>query len=94
MKKFIYLSLSAILGFLLSFLLHTLIEVSVVALLLKDFQKFSFGLDWNQLLLIHKIFTIILSLAGLIFGIWLGKKWWQYIYVDKKYTGKWFKIKK
>jgi len=93
MKKIVYIILSAILGFLLSFILHAVIEISVIALLANDWQKYSLGLNWDQILLAHKIYTYVLSVGGLALGTWLGFKWWNYIYVLKKYRGKWFKIK-
>lgn len=93
MKKVFYIILCAFLGLLLSFIAHAIIEIFAIWLLGRDFTTFSLGLSWEQLLFIHLIFTIALSLLGLIFGIWLGFRWWQYIYVDRKYKGRWFKIK-
>jgi len=84
MKKFLYLLLGSIFGLLLSFLAHAIIEIPVILIMVSDFEKYSFGLSWPQLMLVHIIFTISLSLAGLFFGLWLGFRWWRHIYIDKK----------
>ena len=93
MKKIIYITLSMILGIFLSFLVHALIELPITWLLVKDFDKYSLGINWDMLLTAHAVFTVVLLFAGVFFGIKIGFIWWKYIYVDKKYRGKWFKIK-
>ncbi len=93
MKKTIYIILTAILGIIVSFLIHAIIEIPVIYLIVSNYDKYSLGLSWGQLFLIHNIFTFILFLVGLILGIKFGFKWWKYIYVDKKYRGKLIKIK-
>lgn len=93
MKKFIYILLCVIFGILVSFIVHVIIEIPVIFIMIQDFDKYSLSLTWDQLMLVHWVFLIILLVVGLIIGIKLGFKWWQYIYVDRKYTGRWFKIK-
>lgn len=92
MKKLIYILFSALLGLLLSFLVHALLEIAVINLLVFNFEKYSLGLSWNDLLLAHFILSIILAAGGLALGLWLGFRWWRYIYVEKKYSGGWFKF--
>lgn len=92
MKKTIYISLAGVLGILLSFLFHVLIEIPIINLLVSDFEKYNLGLSWEQWFFAHYLFTIALFILGLGFGINCGFKWWQYIYVDKKYRGTLFKI--
>lgn len=91
MKKTIYIFLSVILFILLSLILHVLIELPIIYLMVGDMDKWSLGLTWDQLMLVHWTFTITLLLLGIVFGVIVGKKWWQYIYIDKKYQGRWFK---
>ncbi len=90
MKKVIYILAATVLGSLLSFLIHAAIEIGMISILTRDFVRYGLGLDWPAWFLIHTIFSIILLLAGIIFGYWLGQKWWRIIYVEKKYPG-WFK---
>jgi len=63
----------------LSFIAHVIVEIPIIYLMITDFDKYSLGLSWGKLMLIHYIFTISLIILGIIFGIKIGKKWWQYI---------------
>lgn len=72
---------------LVSFIIHAIIEIPVINLLVSDFEKYSPGMNWSQILAIHAIFTLFLFLAGIISGVFLGFRWWKYIYIDKKYQG-------
>jgi len=92
-KKAFYIFSCVILGILLSFILHALIVIPIIYVMIGDFEKYSFGLSWNELMIVHGIFTILLFVLGLVLGIYLGFKWWKYIYVDRKYTGRLVKIK-
>ncbi|PLX21010.1 hypothetical protein C0584_04470 [Candidatus Parcubacteria bacterium] len=85
MKKKIYLFLSVILFIALSFIIHAAIEYPIILLLVSDFDKYSFGITWGQMMLVHRIFTIFLLLSMSILGYFVGQKWWQYVYVDRKY---------
>ena len=87
-KKVVYLSLFIILGILLSFLIHAAIEIPVILLLIKDFDKYGLGLSWSQWYLIHYIGSIILLLLGIIVGYSKGKHWWRIIYVEKRFARK------
>ena len=80
MKKTIYIASFTFLGILLQFLIHGLFEAWYIGLLMSDFTKYSFGLSWSQWFLIHHTGTIILLVAGIVFGFWQGKLWWGKIY--------------
>lgn len=92
MKKIFYISMAVVLWSLIAFILHVVIEVPIIYFMIRDFDKYSFGLSWDQLMQAHYTFAVILVLAGGIFGIWCGLKWWDYIYVQRRYRGRWFKI--
>jgi len=87
MKKFIYICAAIFFGVLLSFLAHAAVEIAVINLLTKDFVRYGLGLSWQTWFAVHRISTVILFFGGLIFGWWLGRKWWQIIYVEKRYRG-------
>ena len=80
MKKSIYIISFIVLGILLQFILHALIEVIALNLLLDSSDVF-----WDKWYLLHGIFTVLLLVGGIVFGYFQGKKWWQILYVDKKY---------
>lgn len=82
MKKTIYIILFTLLGILLQFLVHALIEIPYLGLLNRDFDRYSLGFTWPELLTIHAVLTIILILAGAAFGFFAGKFFWQKIYVE------------
>ena len=83
MKKTVYIVLFIFLGILLQFLVHSLVETWYIDLLITDFPKYSFGFSWDQWFIIHHIGTVILFIAGALFGFWQGKFWWQRIYEKK-----------
>ncbi len=80
MKKKIYIISFTFLGILLQFLIHGLVETWYLGFLINDFSRYSFGFSWSQWFLIHHIVTVILFIAGVLFGFWQGKFWWRKIY--------------
>ena len=83
MKKKFYIGVFVVLGVLLQFLLHAGIEIWYIKLLLQGFPKYSLGLSWSQWFLIHHIGSIVLFIAGILFGFWQGNFWWRKIYERK-----------
>jgi len=79
-KKKIYILLFTVLGILVQFLIHALVEIWYIGLLLKDFPSYGLGLSWDNWLMIHNVGAIILFLGGAILGFWQGKYWWKRIY--------------
>lgn len=84
MKKTIYIISFTVFGILLQLLMHAIIEVFYINLLLQNFSKYGFGLSWNQWFVIHYIGTIILLIAGILFGFRSGKFFWRKIYERKQ----------
>ena len=84
-KKFLYIALFVVLGILLSFLLHVAVEMSVISLLVSDFEMWNLGLSWNAWFMVHAIGTPILLLFGALLGFKQGKHWWRVIYIEKRY---------
>lgn len=82
-KKTVYIIATMFLGLLLSFLAHAGIEIWYINRVLAQGQppKAS-SLVHNCFLPIS--FQIILLLAGLIGGYFLGKTWWRIIYVEHR----------
>ncbi|MFH1187713.1 MAG: hypothetical protein V1688_02505 [bacterium] len=83
MKKKIYIIAFTFLGILLQLLIHALVEMWYIGLLLNNFSRYSLGFSWDQLYLIHYAGTIILFVAGALFGFWQGTYWWKKIYGEK-----------
>ncbi len=94
-KRKIYVFAFTVLGLLLGFLVHAILEIIYLKLLLKDFVAYSFGLSWSELIQFHNVsFSVLIVVCGL-WGFAAGKYWWQQIYVLKR-LGKvrWLKVLK
>lgn len=81
-KKTIYLIASMILFLLIGYVISAGLELRYMNGLLKSGADLSLlentKSGWLTL-------TIILSLLGLISGYFVGQKWWQIIYVEKRH---------
>ena len=75
MKRYFYILLFAILGVILQFIVHAIIEIWYIGLLLRDFERYGLGLTWDQWVSIHHVSAVILFLVGLSFGCWQGRLW-------------------
>jgi hypothetical protein len=84
MKKIVYVALFTFLGILLQLLVHGVLERWYIGLLVSDFSKYGLGFSWGQWFIIHHIGTVILFIAGVLFGFWQGKFWWRRIYEKKE----------
>lgn len=82
-RKIIYVVLFTILGVLVSSVLHAVIEIWYVGLLIYNFKKFSMGLSWMHLYLLHNLFTAVFFAAGAAAGFIQGLFWWKVIYEKK-----------
>ena len=82
MKRTFYIAAFTLLGVLLQFLLHALVEIWYIDLLLRDYPAYGFGLSWRQWVLIHDVGTVVLFLAGAWLGFRQGQHWWRKIYVE------------
>ena len=80
MKKKIYILLFVILGVLIQFLVHALLEIWYIGLLLEDFDRHSLGFSWEDWVVIHHVGSIALLFVGVAAGFQQGKFWWRKIY--------------
>jgi len=80
MKKTIYITAFVLLGFIAQFLAHAVVEILYIKLLLADFQTFGLGFSFDTWFLIHKIYGVLLLIAGLLLGFQQGFYWWKRIY--------------
>jgi hypothetical protein len=82
-KKIIYIILTMILGLILSFIFHAVIEICYLNYLLER------GISPQPSLLTHQCYLpsslqIILLLVGLLGGYFLGRFWWRKVYIERK----------
>lgn len=81
--KYLYITAFTILGILLQFLVHAGIEIWYIGLLVTDFATYSLGFTWVQWVMIHDVATVVLCIAGAVFGYWQGGYWWKRIYGNR-----------
>lgn len=79
-KKGFYIFAFMILGALLQFVVHGVLEAWYIGLLLADFRTYSLGMSWDALITVHDVFTVVLLLTGLLLGFQQGRHWWRRIY--------------
>ena len=77
MKKVLYITLFILLGIIVSFLLHGALELDAIYFLTHDFQTYNFGLSWGEWFTIHEVGSMVLLVAGVLFGFFQGRCWWQ-----------------
>ena len=80
MKKHIYIGLFVFLGLLIQFFVHGSLEIAYSILLWREFEQWSFGMNYNQLWMIHNIVSWILVVLGAWLGYRSGRFWWNYLY--------------
>ncbi len=78
--KFIYLIASLLVWLLLGMLVHWLLEMPILYFLSLDFERYSFGFSYNQLLALHTVFTLVIILASISSGIYFGLRWYDKVY--------------
>lgn len=83
MKRAVYILLFVVLGVIVSFLAHAAIELSLVKLLVSDFETYSLGLSWSTWFVLHYIMAGVLFLIGAGVGLWQGIYWWGVLYEGK-----------
>ena len=80
MKKAFYIAAFGFLGLLAQFLVHAVVEIPVIALLVKDFGWYGLGLSWETWFSIHTVSSVVLLVAGVSIGLWQGMYWWKRLY--------------
>ena len=84
MKRTIYILLTMVLGLLLSFLAHAVIEM----LYLQWAQAHNHTIVWTTVLGLCALplwLQIALPVVGLVGGFLLGRMWWTMVYVNRKH---------
>ena len=82
-KKYFYISLFVLLGIIVNFIIHAGLELTIIELLMRDFERFSLGLSWETWFVIHDVGTAVLLVVFAALGFWQGRYWWRRIYEEK-----------
>lgn len=84
-KRNVYLFCFSVLGLLLGFVIHALVEVWYIKLLLSNFQKYNLGLSWYDLEALHYAVLLLLLPFMTWWGYKQGERWWHVLYVEKRW---------
>jgi NhaP-type Na+/H+ or K+/H+ antiporter len=98
MKRTFYIFCFVVLGIILQQIIHTVIEMVYIKLLISDFKTYGFGWTWETWFMIHHVLGVLLLLAGIAWGYFMGRRCWVYLYDEKgnlrrrkKFFGKLYK---
>jgi len=93
-KKTVYIGLFTLLGVLLSTIVHGVLEMWYIQGLIADFPKYSLAYTWAEWFTIHRYFSVVTLMLGLIFGYFQGRMWWRWVYVEKRFDSFFRKLQK
>jgi hypothetical protein len=89
MKRKVYYAMFTLLGAMLGFFLHAIVETLYIKLLLSDFDRYGLGLSWNAWVMIHAIGVPVLVALLAWWGYRQGRKWWRVLYVEQRWMKRW-----
>jgi len=90
MKKYFYIAAFMFLGLLVSMLVHAAVEIPTLMLITADPDLLVSSYIWQHWWFFHGVGGRVLSLGFVILGFALGQKFWQILYVEKRYgTPRW-----
>jgi hypothetical protein len=85
MKHFIYILLATVLGVILSFAAHAVIEMRYISYLLdRDIVPTNYGALGHSYCTLTPAIQIGLLVAGIALGFIVGRIWWRIVYVQKR----------
>ncbi|MFZ1626613.1 MAG: hypothetical protein WAT81_02295 [Candidatus Moraniibacteriota bacterium] len=90
MKKYFYIAAFMFLGFLVSMLVHAAVEIPILRIITADPATMAENYWWQHWGLWHGIGGRVLSVSFILFGFILGRKFWQILYVEKRYGTPWW----
>ena len=82
-KKTIYIILFTFLGILLGLVVHGLVELWYIDKLTTNFPKYSLSHSWADWFFIHKVWSVVTLVGGIVFGYLQGKYWWKLVYEQR-----------
>lgn len=78
------------LGIVLATLIHAAIEFPILRLVTSDYARYGQGFVWQNWDVIHGGGGQLLLILGALGGFLAGRKFWQILYVEKRYgTPRW-----
>jgi len=84
MKRIIYITAFTFFGLIIAALLHGIIELSLLAMITDDFDRWGNSYLWQNWPMLHTVVGGAGWLAGLGLGVWGGFRYWRILYVEQK----------
>ncbi|MFH0805205.1 MAG: hypothetical protein V1916_03340 [Patescibacteria group bacterium] len=81
-KHVVYLVATTVLGILISLIAHAVLETIV----LNWAQDVGRGITWYGGCALHPAVQIGLLVAGALGGFFLGRFWWRWVYVERRWA--------
>ncbi len=81
-KHVTYLIATTVLGVMLSIFLHIIIETQYLAWA----ERTGYAVHWYWGCALHPAIQIILPILGATGGFFLGRFWWKYVYLDRRWA--------
>lgn len=81
-KHVIYLAASTLLGVLLSIIVHIIAET----LYLNWAAAHDKAITWHWHCALHPVMQISLLMLGAVGGFAIGRIWWQWVYIDRRWA--------
>lgn len=86
MKKVLYIAIAIFFWLMVSFILHAVVEMFILAVALKEGWTvegtYFLGLGWCALPVWMQYSFAVL---GVVVGYLIGQRWWNFVYVQKKH---------
>jgi len=90
MKRYCYIGAFTVLGFLVSMVIHALVEIPTLVIIAENYDVYGSSFIWRHWWFFHGVLGKVLSIVGAMLGFFLGRKCWQVLYVEKRYgTPRW-----
>lgn len=88
MKRLVYITAFIFLGILVATLIHAGLEIPALYVMTEYPERFADTFLWQEWDAIHRTVSTLLWFAGLGIGWWCGVRFWQILYVEKRYGEK------
>ncbi len=85
MRRYVYYSCFALLGFLAASLAHAGLELPLLRLIIANPDHYADSYWWQHWEVLHVGVGLILWVGGTVIGFHLGRHFWQILYVEERY---------
>lgn len=86
MKKAFYIGSFTLLGVIISFLVHALIELPALYLVANHYDLYGSSWWWQHWEALHGGGSLALLILGTVGGFWQGWYWWRVVYIENRYN--------